>query len=109
MIIMSVLGKISNFFKSPPENKTTIRVRGYIGKFVRKNNDNIGESIAIENGRIIIKNSENVMSLPMETIIKNSETLVVGDFDMEESIRLGKEWAERKDVLKFDDKGMLIK
>ena len=47
------------------------------------------------------------MSIPLEAIIKNAENYNSGDFDMEESLRLGKEWADQKDMLKFDDKGMI--
>ncbi len=106
---MSIFSRISNFFKNPSEDKSEIKVRAYIGKFVKHNNEDIGESIAIENGRIIVKNSAIILSLPLETILNNSEILTVGDFDREESIKLGKEWIEQKDVLKFDDRGMLIK
>ena len=49
------------------------------------------------------------MSVPFEAIIKNTENIRVEDFDMEESLRLGREWADRKDVLEFDDKGMMIR
>ena len=49
------------------------------------------------------------MSIPIEAIIKNAQNIIVGDFDREEATRLGKEWADQKDMLVFDDKGMLVK
>ena len=81
----------------------------YIGKFVKQDYIDIGESIAIDGKRIIIKKSESIMSIPLEAIIKAGDNIRVGDFDMEESLRLGKEWEDQKDVLKFDDKGMMIR
>lgn len=106
---MSILGKISGFFKRTTEKESDFKIHAYIGKFVKQNNSDIGESIAVDGGRVIIKNSGNIISVPIETVIKNAETIVVGDFDQEESSRLGKEWSDRKDTLKFDDKGMLLK
>ena len=108
---MSIIAKITGFFKKNPlnlEEDAQLNVHNYIGKFVKQDYIDIGESIAIDGKRIIIKKSEIIMSIPFDAIIKNAENLRVGDFDMEESLRLGKEWADRKDVLKFDDKGMMI-
>lgn len=108
---MSIITKIAGFFKKNQENsekEELSTVRLYIGKFVKQNNADIGESIAFEEKRIIIKNPERIMSIPQQAIIKNEENIVVGDFDMEESIRLGKEWSDRRDVLIFDEKGMMI-
>jgi hypothetical protein len=48
------------------------------------------------------------MSIPIEAVLTNTETIVVGDFNREESLQRGKEWFERRDTLKFDEKGMLI-
>lgn len=109
---MSIIAKITGFFKKNPANLEKdgqLKTHLYIGKFVKQNYIDIGESIAIDGKRVIIKKSENVMSIPFEAVIKTAENLVVGDFDMEESLRLGKEWGDQKDVLKFDDKGMMIK
>jgi len=107
---MSILRKISDFLKKPSEKESNdFKIHAFIGKFVRQNNADIGESIAVEDKRVIIKNSESILSIPMEAVLKNAENITVGDFDREESIKLGKEWSERKDVLKFDEKGMLVK
>ena len=109
---MSIIAKITGFFKKNPPNlekDAQLNVNNYIGKFVKQDYIDIGESIAIDGRRIIIKKSEIIMSVPFEAIIKNTENIRVGDFDMEESLRLGKEWEDQKDVLKFDDKGMMIR
>jgi len=107
---MSIFSKISDFFKNPSEKESSdFKVHAFIGKFVKQDNADIGESIAVDGKRIIIKNLESILSIPIESILKNTENIVVGDFDREESIKLGKEWEERKDILKFDEKGMLIK
>ena len=108
---MSIITKIAGFFKKNQENSEKEElsiVRLYIGKFVKQNNADIGESIAFEEKRIIIKNPERIISIPKEAIIRNDETIIVGSFDMDESIRLGKEWSDRRDVLIFDEKGMMV-
>lgn len=109
---MSIITKITGFFKKNHENsekEELSTVRLYIGKFVKQNNADIGESIAFEDKRIIIKNPERIISIPKEAIIRNEENIVVGNFDMEESIRLGKAWSDRRDILIFDEKGMMVK
>ncbi|VVB56268.1 Uncharacterised protein [uncultured archaeon] len=108
---MSIIAKITGFFRKNPANleDAQLNVHNYIGKFVKQDYIDIGESIAIDGRRIIIKKSEIIMSVPFEAIIKNTENIRVEDFDMEESLRLGREWADRKDVLEFDDKGMMIR
>ena len=108
---MSIIAKITGFLrKNPPnlEEDAQLNIHNYIGKFVKQDYIDIGESIAIDGKRIIIKKSESIMSIPLEAIIKAGDNIRVGDFDMEESLRLGKEWEDQKDVLKFDDKGMMI-
>ena len=109
---MSIIAKITGFFKKNPPNleeDAQLKTHLYIGKFVKQDYIDIGESIAIDGKRIIIKKSESIMSIPLEAIIKAGDNIRVGDFDMEESLRLGKEWEDQKDVLKFDDKGMMIR
>jgi hypothetical protein len=107
---MSILDKISSFFgiKPPEKESSDLRADSYIGKFVKHDYLEIGESIGVDGRRIIIKNPESVMSIPVEAVLKNEQTISVGDFNRDEALQLGKEWAERKDVMKFDEKGMLI-
>lgn len=111
---MSILNKISWFFKknnlsTAPKVLSDANIHGYVGKFVKHDGSDIGESIAVENDRIVVKNSGIFMSIPLEKIVTNGENIVVGDFDREEALKLGKEWFDRKDPLEFDEKGMLIK
>jgi len=107
---MSLLNKITNIFKENPRNeKIQSSVHEYIGKFVRQSNNDIGESIAVVENRLIVKNPDNIMSIPIKAVSTNAEHIAVGDFNREEALRLGKEWFERKDTLKFDEKGMLIR
>jgi len=106
---MSIIDKISSFFGiKPPEESSNLSADFYIGKFVKQDYIGIGESIGVDGRRIIIKSPESVMSIPVEAVLKNDETISVGDFNRDEALQLGKEWAERKDVMKFDEKGMLI-
>lgn len=110
---MSILNKISNCFKknikNPEEKGNKFNAHEYVGKFIKQNNTDIGESIAVEKNRIIVKNLDGIVSIPLGAVITNTESIVVGDFNREESLQLGKEWFDRKDTLKFDEKGMLIK
>jgi hypothetical protein len=106
---MSIISKISNFFKkNTSEQEKKINVRDYIAKRVRQNQTDIGESVSVEERRIVIKNSDIYMSIPLEKIITNTENIVVGDFNMEESLQFGKDWIEKRDTLKFDKDGMMI-
>ncbi len=110
---MSIFNKISNCFKkntgNPEKEGNKFNAHEYVGKFVKQNNTDIGESIAVEKNRIIVKNSDGIMSLPLGAVITNTESIVVGDFNRDEALQRGKEWFDRKDTLKFDEKGMLIK
>lgn len=111
---MSFLNIISSFFKknnTQKQEKEVNKLNGhdYTGKFVKQNGTDIGESIAVDENRIVVKNAECIFSISGEAVTANAENILVGDFDREEAIRLGKEWFDRKDTLKFDEKGMLIK
>jgi hypothetical protein len=113
MVFMSILNKISNFLKkrtgASEKEDNKARAVGYTGKFVKQNGTDIGESVAVTEKGFIVKNPEAFMSIPFEAVVTNSEIIAVGDFNREECIQLGKEWFERKDTLKFDEKGMLVK
>ncbi len=109
---MPILNKISNLFKknakNPEKEGDKFKVHEYIGKFVKQNETDIGESIAVDGGRLIVKNPDGFMSVPLEAIVTNTDSIAVRDFNREESLRLGKEWFEKKDTLKFDQNGILI-
>jgi hypothetical protein len=102
---MSLINKISQFFrkqnqKIAQEKEGKSDIHGYIGKFVKQNGSDIGESIAVDKTRFIVKNQEGFISVPISVVLKNNENIEVGDFDTEESFRLGKAWFEKKDTLK---------
>lgn len=116
---MSLISKISRIFRKtddvkekPEETKTKknyIDIREYINKFVKQHEKDIGESLALHDGKLIVKNRDGFMAVPLHAVAVNSENILVGDFDMEEAIRIGKEWSDMKDTLKFDENGMMIK
>lgn len=109
---MSIISKISGFFRKKNQDSTQkeskLVVREYIGKFVKQNGFDIGESIAIDNNRIVVKSKDNYMAIPLERITANTDVIAVGGFDMDESLKFGKEWSEKRDTLKFDKNGMII-
>lgn len=106
---MSLFNKISKFLdKKDKAMEGKIRIHNFIAKRVKQNNTDIGEAVAVEETRFVIKNSGIYMSIPIEKIIANSEYIVVGDFNTEESLQLGKAWFERRDTLKFDENGMMV-
>ncbi len=110
---MSLINKISKIFSKSDQNAATkaedkVNIHSYIGKFVKQKDSDIGESIAVDGGRIIVKSSDTIMSIPLEKIVTNTNNIVVGNFNREESLRLGKEWFARRSTLKFDKKGELI-
>ncbi len=108
---MSLINKISQCFKiksKSQEPEAKIKVHDYIAKRVKQNDSDIGESVAVEESRVVVKNSDVYMSIPFEKIIANTENIVVGDFDRDESLQLGKAWSERRDTLRFDKDGMMI-
>ncbi len=109
---MSLIDRISGFFRKKnqdsPKKENIVNVREYVGKFVKQSGADIGESVAFDNNRVVVKNKEYYMSIPLEKITANTDVIVVGDFDRDESLNLGKEWSEKRDTLKFDKNGMMI-
>jgi len=109
---MSFISKISGFFRKKNQDsekrESDLNFREYIGKFVRQNGADIGESIALDNKRVVVKSKEYYMSIPLDKITTNTDVIAVGDFDRDESLKFGKEWSEKKDTLKFDQNGMMI-
>ena len=98
---MSFLNRISNFFKknstlNQEKEGNKLKVHDYTGKFVKQNGTDIGESIALDQNRIIVKNADNIFSISIEAVTANAENILVGDFNREEAIQLGKEWFEKK-------------
>jgi hypothetical protein len=109
---MSIISKISGFFSKKNQDRvqkeSKINVREYIGKYVKQNGFDIGESVAFDNNRIVVKSKANYMAIPLDKITSNTDVIAVSGFDMDESLKAGKEWSEKRDVLKFDRNGMMI-
>jgi len=109
---MSIITKISGFIRKKkqdsPQKESKLDAREYIGKFVKQNGFEIGESVAFDNNRIVVKSKDNYMAIPLERITANKDVIAVGGFDMDESLKFGKEWSEKRDALKFDKNGMMI-
>ena len=116
---MSFISKISRIFRKTDEQegdapeetpvaKYDIDVRDYINKFVKQNATDIGESVTVHDDRLIVKNKDGFMAISLDAVEDNSENIVVGDFDVEVALQMGKEWSDMRDTLKFDEKGMMI-
>ena len=109
---MSLISKLSDFLKKiNPENgqkENNLNAGEYTGKFVKQNGADIGETVALDNNRVVVKSKEYYMSIPLDKITANTDIIAVGDFDRDESLKFGKEWSEKRDTLKFDQKGMMI-
>ncbi len=110
--MMSLIDKISGFFRRKKQDsgskENSISIHEYIGKFVKQSGSDIGESVAFDDNRVVVKSKEYFMSIPIEKITVNADIIAVGDFDRDESLRLGKQWSDKKDTLKFDRNGMMI-
>lgn len=116
---MSLISKITRIFRkndeqegSAPDEKSVaknnIDIRIYLNKFVKQNDKDIGESVAVHDGRLIVKKREVYIAVPLDAIKDNSENIVVRDFDMDDALRMGKEWSDNRDTLKFDENGMMV-
>ena len=67
-----------------------------ICRFVRKDGEEIGESIDVFDGHLIIKCSEDFYGIPLESVREDGEHLVVGEFNREEAKNVGERWIEQK-------------
>ena len=109
---MSIISRISGIFRNKnqdsPQKENKLDAREYTGKFVKQNGFEIGESVALENNRIVVKSKDNYMAIPIDKITSNTDFIALGGFDMDESLKFGKEWSEKRDTLKFDNNGMMI-
>ena len=79
-------------------------------KFVLFDNNRIGETISTESGHLIFKQDAQNLYIPLSSVKEiTDENVVVGAFDRDEAVKLGKEWQDRTtDTLIFDENGMLI-
>ncbi|MFH0904871.1 MAG: DUF5749 family beta-barrel protein [Methanobacteriota archaeon] len=109
---MPIIRNISEFFRKikrdSEQKENKLDAREYTGKFVKQNGFEIGESVALDNNRIVVKSKDNYMAIPVDKITANTDFIALGGFDMDESLKFGKEWSEKRDTLKFDKNGMMI-
>jgi len=96
----TVDGKKTNTFTDPD----------VLCKFVLLDNNRIGETISTESGHLIFKQDAQNLYIPLSSVKEiTDENVVVGAFDRDEAVKLGKEWQDRTtDTLIFDENGMLI-
>ena len=88
----------------------TFTDRDVLCKFVLLDNNRIGETISTESGHLIFKQDAQNLYIPLSSVEEiTDENVVVGAFDRDEAVKLGKEWQDRTtDTLIFDENGMLI-
>ncbi len=67
-----------------------------ICRFVHKDGREIGESIDIFDGHLIIKSSGNFFGVPLEAVKEDGEFLVISDFDEKRARDVGEKWIEEK-------------
>ncbi len=67
-----------------------------ICRFVRKDGREIGESIDVFDGHLIIKSSERFFGIPLDSVKEDGEYLVITEFDEENARNIGERWIEEK-------------
>lgn len=67
-----------------------------ICRFVRKDGKEIGESIDVFDGYLIIKSSKTFFGVPLSAVKEDGEALVIQDYDEEDARKVGERWIEEK-------------
>ncbi|WP_457591088.1 DUF5749 family beta-barrel protein [Geoglobus sp.] len=67
-----------------------------ICRFVRKDGKEIGESIDVFDGYLIIKSSGSFFGVPLSAVREDGEVLEVQEYDEEEARKVGERWIEEK-------------
>lgn len=99
---MPVKSKILNFLKKSEEHENDSS--DYMCKFVLLDGEKIGESIALYDECLLVKNGSDIFGVPMDHIIAVSEEIVVGKFNKKEAIKIGKKWKDKcADDIKDDE------
>lgn len=69
--------------------------------------ERIGESLCLAGDRVIVKDEEGFLAVPVAQVAESGEDLVVRDVDWDRARRLGGDWAkEHHDPIELDDEGM---
>ena len=79
-------------------------------KYVLHDGNIIGESVAVVDGNLIIKDKNKMLCVSSEVIERvDDEHVYVEDFNYDEALAAGEVWFEgSRDTLHFDEKGMPI-
>ncbi|WP_456370741.1 DUF5749 family beta-barrel protein [Geoglobus sp.] len=67
-----------------------------ICRFVRKDGEEIGESIDVFEGYLIVKSSDRFFGVPLSAVKEDGDALVIQDYDEEEAKVVGERWVEEK-------------
>jgi len=67
-----------------------------ICKFVFKNGKEIGESIDVFDGYLIVKRAEEFFGVPLSAIRDDGERITISDFDEMEGKKIGEKWIAEK-------------
>lgn len=110
---MNVLKKISK--KLPDKllhsrSSKKLRPDNLLYKYVLHDKNTIGESVAIADENLIIKDKAKMLCVPFDVIERvDDEYVYVKDFNYDEALAAGEVWFEgSRDTLHFDEKGMPI-
>lgn len=105
---MSIKNKILGLFKCMDEDETP-KVE-YLCKIIKCQGKKIGESIAVDEGQLLIKNKNEVLAIPLERVVEVSEEeIIIDKFDKTKAKKAGELWKKNEaDKLKFDEQGMMI-
>ncbi len=81
----------------------------YMCKIVKYNGKKIGESIAVDDGQLLIKHKKEILSIPLDSIGAVSDDIIVDKFKRAKAKKMGQQWRnERRDEMKYDENGMPI-
>jgi len=107
---MSIKNKILGLFKGADKDKDETPKVEYLCKIVKCQGKKIGESIAVDEEQLLIKNKSEILAIPLERVAEVSEEeIVIDKFNKTKAKKAGKSWKKNEaDKLKFDEQGMMI-
>lgn len=94
----------------PIRHSKKLQFDNLLYKFVLHDRNAIGESVAVVDGNLIIKDKSKMLCVPFDVVERvDEEHVYVKDFNYDEALAAGVVWLEgNRDTLHFDEKGMLI-
>ncbi len=107
---MSIKNKILGLLKGVDKDEDEALKVDYLCKIVKCQGKKIGESITVDEERLLVKNKNEILAIPLKKVVEVSEeNIVVDKFNKREAKKTGKSWKkEGTDKLKFDEQGMMI-